>query len=216
MVDKNCGRSDSRPSGLAPTRPLHGRVFGLDRRRIALHETYRDDVAAAQLPAHLPTIEQIWRGTRSVTVDGRVRIEAAIGSNELYPRRPGRVRRRAASFMSPETAPYLIFGERRLFTLIADDVTAGRHEVNYQLEFLPPSDAFYTFRGWLGARRRLPGRDGPPGADFNTLPRFKPKASQLVVSYWYENDRFFADRIGDLFGDPQTYAETLADLQSRL
>lgn len=52
------------------------------------------------------------------------------------------------------------------------------------LDFLPPSDAFYSFQGFLGARRRLPGRDGPPGADFNTWPTLKPWVSQMLTGFW--------------------------------
>jgi len=68
---------------------------------------------------------------------------------------------------------------------------------------LPPDDAFYTFRGWLGARRRLPGRTGPPGADFNTIPAFKPMGIQLMAFYWHEGQRDYVDLVrADLFQCP--------------
>ena len=42
----------------------------------------------------------------------------------------------------------------------ADDITDPAHTVDYELAFLPGSDAFHTFQGYLGERRLLPGRDG--------------------------------------------------------
>ena len=63
-----------------------------------------------------------------------------------------------------------------------------------------PSDAFYTFKGFLGARRKLPGRDGPPGADFNTLPALKPLASQLLMGFWREGDRDDLTRLEASYG----------------
>jgi hypothetical protein len=38
--------------------------------------------------------------------------------------------------------------------------------------------------GYLGERRLLPGRDGPPGADYDTLPPLKPLPRQLVAFAW--------------------------------
>ena len=70
--------------------------------------------------------------------------------------------------------------------MAADDVTEPTAEVNYQLSFLAPADAFYTFKGFLGERRALPGRDGPPGANYRTLPQFMPQHTQLVLGYWRE------------------------------
>jgi hypothetical protein len=67
-----------------------------------------------------------------------------------------------------------------------DDVTDPAREVAYELAFLPPADAFYMFRGWLGERRRLPGRDGPPGAFYNALPPLQPRAVQVPVFFWFE------------------------------
>ena len=68
--------------------------------------------------------------------------------------------------------------------------------------FLPPSDAFYTFKGFLGARRRLPGRDGPPGADFNALPETKSLTSQLLMGFWRQGNREDLERL------EQTYAKS--------
>ena len=41
-------------------------------------------------------------------------------------------------------------------------------------------------QGYLGERRLLPGRDGPPGARYNTLPRLKPLPAQILGGYWRE------------------------------
>lgn len=131
--------------------------------------------------------------------DGRPRVDVAIGSNELYPHRPERSVRRAAAFLGPRTVNYLVTGEDPP-GLRGDDVTHGVREVDYDLAFLAPTDAFYTFAGRLGARRRLPGRDGPPGADYNTPPAFKPPAMQLLAFYWHEDQRDYVDLVrGGLF-----------------
>lgn len=124
-------------------------------------------------------------GGIDLPADGRVQVDVAIGSNELYPHAPARVRHRAASFLTPAALRYFITGQGRPF-MAADDVTEGTAEADYRLDFLAPADAFYAFQGYLGERRRLPGRDGPPGADYNTLPELKPRAVQLLAFYWRE------------------------------
>jgi hypothetical protein len=70
----------------------------------------------------------------------------------------------------------------------ADDLVEPGQEVELELRFLPSSDAFYTFQGWLGERRLLPGRDGPPGAEYNALPAIKPRGLQMLAGYWREGD----------------------------
>ena len=121
--------------------------------------------------------------TVELASDGRFDIDVAIRSNELYPHAPERRRRRAVRFMSPEAAAFMMgFGARPLMS--ADDVTAPDRSVDYELGFPPGSDAFYTFQGYLGERRRLPGRDGPPGARYNTLPALKPLPAQILGGYW--------------------------------
>ncbi len=115
--------------------------------------------------------------------DGRPHVDVAIRSNELYPHESGCVSRRAVSFLDPKSFRYMVgLGAKPLMT--ADDITHPQHEAAYELRFLAPSDAFYTFKGTLGKRRWLPGRDGPPGADYKTLPSLKPPHRQLVVGYW--------------------------------
>ena len=119
--------------------------------------------------------------------DGRFDVDVAIRSNELYPHVPERRRRRAVRFLSPEAMAFMMgFGTRPLMS--ADDVTDPVHLVKYDLAFLPGSDAFYTFKGYLGERRLLPGRDGPPGALYNTLPALKPLPAQILGGYWREGN----------------------------
>ena len=131
--------------------------------------------------------------------DERIRIDVAIRSNELYPHSPKRVRHRAVRFNSPAEMSYLIgFGDKP--RIAADDIAEGQNEIEYRLTFLPPSDAFYTFKGFLGERRRLPGRDGPPGADFNTLPEAKALTSQMLMGFWHEGNRDDFDRLQQSYG----------------
>ena len=118
---------------------------------------------------------------------GRFDIDVAIRSNELYPHVPERRRRRAVRFLTPEGAAFMMgYGRRPLMS--ADDVTDPDRTVAYELAFLPGSDAFYTFEGYLGERRLLPGRDGPPGARYNTLPQLKPLPAQILGGYWRERN----------------------------
>ena len=119
--------------------------------------------------------------------DGRFDIDVAIRSNELYPHVRERRRRRAVRFLNPEATAFMMgFGKRPLMS--ADDVTDPDRTGAYELAFLPGADAFYTFHGYLGERRLLPGRDGPPGARYNTLPQLKPLPAQILGGYWREGN----------------------------
>jgi hypothetical protein len=154
-------------------------------------------------------------GRLAMPADGRLRLDIALRSNELYPHRPERTRRRAVSFMTPESARYLITGQAPPW-LPADDVTDPDREITPELAFLPPSDAFYVFQGWLGERRWLPGRDGPPGADYNALPAFKPKPVQLALFYWREDDGDYLELLSDLFADGRPTGAALSPFAARL
>ena len=131
--------------------------------------------------------------TVSLGPDGRASVDVALRSNELYPHRPGRHRRRAVRFLTPAAMRFMLGDGPRPWTS-ADDVTQGDRELGYQLGFLPPDDAFYTFKGFLGERRRLPGRAGPPGALYNTLPELKPWSVQAFLGYWREGNSGDLDR----------------------
>jgi hypothetical protein len=102
--------------------------------------------------------------------------------------------------MNADSARYLVEGTDRPW-LAADDVTEPAREIRPALRFLPRDDAFYVFEGWLGERRLLPGRDGPPGADYNTLPALKSKAAQLAVFYWTEGASDYLAALDGLFAD---------------
>jgi hypothetical protein len=144
--------------------------------------------------------------------DGRVPIDVAVRSNELYPHREGRHERRAARFVDADALGYLIgLGARPMFG--SYDITEPAREADYDLGFLPPGDAFYSFAGYLGERRALPGRDGPPGADYNTWPTLKPLGLQLLSGYWRENNRGDFERLVPLLReqrDPATAARAQA------
>ena len=119
--------------------------------------------------------------------DGRFDVDVAIRSNELYPHVPGRTVRRAVRFLDHDARAFMMgFGKRPMMS--ADDITDPDRTVDYELAFLPGSDAFYSFHGFLGERRRLPGRDGPPGARYNTLPELKPLSAQILDGYWREGN----------------------------
>ena len=95
---------------------------------------------------------------------------------------------------SPELARYLTTGEDPPIR-VADDITDPVTEVDYELRFLPPSDAFYMFKVYLGEKRLLPGRYGPPGAIYNTLPAFKPLLRQMIAFHCGDEDVAYADWI---------------------
>lgn len=106
-------------------------------------------------------------------------------SNELYPAPDGKTRReRGVRFIDADGAVnWLTLGEGGGLSTFHDVIRPER-EVDYALRFLPPDDAFYSFQGYLGERRWLPGRDRPLGADYDTLPPLKPLPHQLVAFAW--------------------------------
>lgn len=145
--------------------------------------------------------------------DGRARLMAAVSSNELYPYEGGETRHRAVRFFSPEAARYLVFGTDKPW-ISADDITRPGREAAYRLAPLAPADAFYSFQGFLGERRRLPGRDGPPGADYDTWPRHKGPARQLLLFSWRPCDGPQLDRIIRAMDLPPSAGKTGARLDS--
>lgn len=156
-------------------------------------------------------------GRLVLPADGRIAVDVAIRSNELYPHQEGRTARRAVSFLDVESAAYMV-DDGPAPWLAGDDVTDPATEIEPELTFLSPDDAFYTFQGWLGERRRLPGRDGPPGADYNTLPPMKPLLHQVALSWWYEGSRDWLREFEALFGDgwpdvidPSPFVARIAD-----
>lgn len=121
----------------------------------------------------------------------RVSLVAAKGSNELYVWKmsEGEEARhhRVVRFLDDTSLPYLVTGKPKPW-LSAQDITEPQQEVKYKLAFIAQTDAFYRFKGYLGERRGLPGRDGPPGADYNALPVFKRKLDQWIWFNWQEQN----------------------------
>jgi len=142
----------------------------------------------------------------SIPADSRVEVDVAIRSNELYPHKDGRIRHRAVAMPDRKGLRYLITGkDSPLFS--GDDITESIREVDYELSFLRPDDAFYTFKGFLGERRCVPGRDSPPGAEYNTIPDLKPMPMQLFSGYWREDDPGDIERFKRTVGSGGSYRE---------
>ena len=167
---------------------------------------------ALMLQQHNYTRTYLFGEALSRPIDNRVKIDVAIRSNELYPHRSGRTEHRAIRFSDPDGMRYLM-GFANPPWDSAPDVTDPEHEIDYDLAFLAADDAFYVFHGYLGARRLLPGRDGPPGADYNTLPEIKPLRYQLFAGYWREKNRADLQRFERLVverGDRRAFANAQA------
>lgn len=131
------------------------------------------------------TVRAYWYGRDlDAPADGRPRIAAAQRSNELYPWRGGRSRHRVVRFLEADNLHWLASGNGDAPWTASHDVVTGARRVDYGVHFLPQTDPFYRFQGQLGASRLLPGRDGPPGADYNTLPAFKDRVIQFCALRW--------------------------------
>jgi hypothetical protein len=148
-----------------------------------------------------------------VLADARPPVDVAIRSNELYPHATGRHEHRVVRFPSAEAMRYLMeAGPAPRFSAL--DITDPAHEADYRLAFLPPDDAFYSFAGFLGEHRRAPGRDGPPGADYNTLPSIKAWAMQMLAGYWRPGNAGDLRRLQETYartGDPADFAHAQAE-----
>lgn len=148
---------------------------------------------AAQTPLALMLQQHNYTRTyligTDVMLDAQQRpvVDIALRSNELYPYEPARTQRRAVRFLTPEAMRYLL-GAGPPPRISGDDITEGKVDAEYTLAFLSPDDAFYSFAGFLGERRRLPGRDGPPGADYNMWPSLKPLGLQLAAGFFREGN----------------------------
>ncbi|MEQ9642426.1 MAG: hypothetical protein RIM84_20530 [Alphaproteobacteria bacterium] len=133
-------------------------------------------------------------GRLDLPIDGRPLVDIALRSNEAYPHRGEPARWRAVSFME-SGARFLVLGEDAPMQSGEDLTDPARRLDDLTLVTLPHADAFYTFRGSLGEARTLPGRSGPPGADYNTLAGLKAPATQLVAAYWYEGLADYPDQV---------------------
>ena len=155
---------------------------------------YRDKPLAMILQQHNHLRTYLIGEDAAFVADMPAAVDVALYSNELYPHRQKRMHRAAASNMDAKTIGWLTATEEmpRGFSA-AEDITEGADEVDYAMRYLPPDDAFYTFEGYLGEKRFLPGRDGPPGAIYRTLPNLWLPEVMLYVFYWREGDREYAD-----------------------
>ena len=115
-----------------------------------------------------------------------ISVDIAKRSNEIYPHSAEQLKHPAVSFLTAKNIGFIVSGKNKPL-LAGYDVTHGEQEVKYKLGFLPQTDAFYQFKGSLGKSRLLPGRSGPPGADYATLPGLMPRAVRLVTGYRTES-----------------------------
>jgi len=146
---------------------------------VALHQ---GEPIAYTLQQHNYQTTYIVSRQKSWPSDQRVAVDVALRSNELYPHSPERVRHPGVSFVSEKAIEFVLTGKNK--PLMAGwDITHGQIEQDYRLQFLAPDDAFYQFKGRLGESRKLPGRDGPPGADYVTLPGLMRWSHRLVAGF---------------------------------
>jgi len=136
--------------------------------------------------------------TLQLPEDQRIAVDVAMQSNELYPHSPEQKQHPGISWVSEDSIEFLKTGKNKPM-MAGWDITHGEVEQDYKLKFLPTADAFYTFQGKLGASRKLPGRDGPPGADYVTLPALMPLANRMVSGYRPRDLAIEKEKIKSLF-----------------
>lgn len=130
--------------------------------------------------------------------DNRISVDVAMQSNELYLHSPELQKHPGISWITGDSIEFLKTGKNKP-TMAGWDITHGEVEQDYTLKFLPTADAFYTFKGKLGKGRKLPGRDGPPGADYVTWPTLMPLPNRLVSAYRPRDLSTEKDKITALF-----------------
>jgi hypothetical protein len=121
--------------------------------------------------------------------------DIALRSNEIYPAsdNTGPVKHRAIRWTL--YMKYLLSGEDPPLFRGYDvpyGVRAGGKEISHDMAFLSPCDPFHTVRMMLGEPRpflgRNIGRNGPPGADYYTVPPLLPLGNLLKFSYLRDGD----------------------------
>lgn len=139
----------------------------------------------ALIMQHHNHLRSYWLGPDLELPDnGRARIAAAVRSNELYPRPDSTRHERVVRFLEAANVVWLATGDGDAPMAIAQDRIEPGEPVEYALEFLPQTDPFYRFHGRLGEERMLPGRDGPPGADYKIWPAFMSRVLQMCAFRW--------------------------------
>ena len=144
--------------------------------------------------------------------DNRVAVDIALRSNELYLHREGRQQHPAVSFVSAKNIEFIATGQNKPM-MAGYDTTDGEIEVDYELQLLPQTDAFYQFKGHLGKFRLLPGRDGPPGADYVTLPGLMPRAIRMVSGYRTDSVQAEIEKSKAMFNE-ETFTINTAALEA--
>ena len=134
--------------------------------------------------------------------DNRIEVDVAMQSNELYLHSPELSKHPGVSFVTKDSIEFLKTRKNKP-TMAGWDITHGEIEQDYTLDFLPTADAFYTFIGKLGVSRKLPGRDGPPGANYVTLPPLMPWANRLVSAYRPRSVLIEKEKIKDLINESE-------------
>ena len=204
-------RRSGLPAELPPWQSLTAATFGdrddwhqLDHYTAATLVLGPREVPLALILQQHNNLRSYWYGRDlALADDGRPRLVAALRSNELYPWRGQRRRHRVVRFPAPDNLRWLATGAGERPWTASHDLTRAGDRVDYALRFLPQTDPFYRFRGRLGASRLLPGRDGPPGADYNTLPAFKDRRLQLCALRWTGRaDTARLDMLERLLADP--------------
>lgn len=159
---------------------------------------YKKRPVAVMLQQHNYQTTYVFNEGFTLPADNRIKIDIAIRSNEVYLHNSDKVEHPAVSFITKDNIAFLMTGNDKPF-MAGFDVTHGEKEIDYRLETLPQTDAFYQFKGRLGESRLLPGRDGPPGADYATLPGLMPRAIRLVTGFRTESQPRETEKIAALF-----------------
>ena len=139
--------------------------------------------------------------------DNRIAVDVAMQSNELYPHHAEPTQHPGVSFVNADNIEFFKTGQNKPM-MAGWDITHGQQEQDYTLKFLPTSDAFYTFKGRLGEKRTLPGRDGPPGAQYVTLPGLMPWSHRLVSGFRPGNAKQEKAKLEALFNTQKFSIET--------
>lgn len=183
---------------------------------------YKKHPVAVMLQQHNYQTTYVFNEKFTLPVDSRINIDIAMRSNEVYLHSSNKVEHPAVSFITKDNIAFLMTGNDKPF-MAGFDVTHGEKEIDYQLVALPQNDAFYQFKGQLGKSRLLRGRDGPPGADYATLPGLMPRAIRLVTGFRTDSQPRETEKIAALFNAEsftinaeaiETYTEDFLDALS--
>ena len=140
----------------------------------------------------------VTESTLQIPSDQRIAVDVALQSNELYLHSNEQKQHPGLSWVDEDSIEFLKTGKNKPI-MAGWDITHGEIEQEYTLKFLTAADAFYTFKGKLGESRKAPGRDGPPGANYITLPGLIPRANRIVSAYRPRDLATEKSKIKDLF-----------------